>query len=59
MTDKELLDNLDARVMYTMLSGCEMDSHLGRKTYDPGSWAVSLRADELCRLLDMARGQAS
>jgi hypothetical protein len=58
MTDKELLDNLDARVMYTMLSGCEMDSHLGRKKYDPGSWAVSLRADELCRLLDLARGQA-
>jgi hypothetical protein len=58
MTDKELLDNLDARVMYTMLSGCEMDSHLGRKTYDPGSWAVSLRADELCRLLDLAKGQA-
>jgi len=57
MTDEQLLESLDARVMYTMLSGCEMDSHLGRKTYDPGSWAVSLRADELCRLLDLAKGQ--
>jgi hypothetical protein len=58
MTDEELLESLEARVMYIMLSGCEMDSHLGRTNYDPGSWAVSLRADEFCRLLDMAKGQA-
>ena len=58
MTDEQLLDSLEARVMYTMLSGCEMDSHLGRTKYDPGSWAVSLRADELCRLLDLAREQS-
>ena len=56
MTDKELLDSLETRVVYTMLAGCEMDDHFGREKYCPESWAVTLRADELCALIDMARG---
>lgn len=57
MTDEELLDGIEARVTYAMLSGCEMDDHLGRTKYDTGSWAVTLRADEVCALLDLARGK--
>jgi hypothetical protein len=56
MTDKELLDSLETRVTYAMLKGCEMDDYLGDEEYCPESWAVTLRADELCALIDMARG---
>ena len=55
MTDEEFLNNMEVRVMYTMLSGCEMDVHLGRDTFDPASWAMTLRSDEVCRLLDLAK----
>jgi hypothetical protein len=57
MSDEEFLEKIETRVMYTMLSGCEMDSHLGRNKFDPASWAVTLRADELCRLLDLAKAK--
>jgi hypothetical protein len=53
MSDKEFLEKIETRVMYAMLSGCEMDSYLGRYKFDPASWAVTLRADELCRLIDL------
>jgi hypothetical protein len=56
MTDEELLDAIEAKVLLAMLQGCEMDDHLGRKVFDPGSWVVTLRADQMSRLIDMARG---
>lgn len=55
MTDEEFLESVEARVIYTMLSGCEMETHLGYKKHDPCSWAVTLRADELNRLIDLAK----
>ena len=58
MTDEELLAMAEARVIFSMLEGCMMDDHLGRKVYAPGSWVVTLRADQMSRLIDMARGQA-
>jgi hypothetical protein len=56
MTDEELLAMAEARVIFSMLEGCMMDDHLGRKVYDPGSWVVTLRADHLSRLIDLAGG---
>jgi hypothetical protein len=56
MTDEELLAMAEARVIFSMLEGCMMDDHLGRKVYAPGSWVVTLRADQVSRLIDMARG---
>jgi hypothetical protein len=56
MTDEELLAMAEARVIFAMLQGCEMDDHLGRKVFDPGPWSVTLRADQVSRLIDMARG---
>jgi hypothetical protein len=56
MTDEELLVMVEARVLFAMLEGCMMDDHLGRKVFDPGSWVVTLRADQVSRLIDMARG---
>jgi hypothetical protein len=55
MNDKELLDSIEARVFYAMFDGCVVDDHLDQRI-DTGSWSVSLRADTLCRLLDMAKG---
>ena len=55
MTDEELVASIEARVFYAMFDGCVMDDHLGQKI-DAGSWSVSLRADTLCRLIDMAKG---
>ena len=57
MTDEELLEKIEARVLYAMLDGCSIDDHLGRSKYDVGSWSVSLRADQLSRLIDMARSK--
>jgi hypothetical protein len=57
MTDKELLEYAETKVIESMLDGCAMDDHLGRKKYDTGSWRVSFRADILSRLIDMARGK--
>ena len=55
MTDKELLESVEAKVLFSMLNGCLMDDHLGRGEHDVGSWSVSLRADQLSRLIDMAK----
>ena len=57
MTDEELLAMVEARVLFAMLEGCMMDDHLGRKVFDPGPWVVTLRADQISRLIDMARGE--
>ena len=57
MTDEELLEKFETMVLYTMLEGCLMDDHLGRSKYDVGSWVVRLRADQLSRLIDMARSK--
>jgi hypothetical protein len=56
MTDEELLAMAEARVIFAMLEGCMLYDHLGRKVYAPGSWVVTLRADQVSRLIDMARG---
>jgi hypothetical protein len=56
MTDEELLAMAEARVIFAMIEGCMMDDHLGRKVFDPGPWSVTLRADQVSRLIDMARG---
>ena len=59
MTDDELLNQLEHRLFDTMFEGCLMDDHLGRNRYDVCAWGVRMRADELSRLIDMARkGQA-
>jgi hypothetical protein len=55
MTDEELLRTLESRVFYTMFNGCFIETHLGNPKHDTGSWAVTLRADELSRLIDMAK----
>jgi hypothetical protein len=56
MDDEELLEMVEMRVIFAMLQGCDMDDHLGRKVFDPGPWVVTLRADQISRLIDMARG---
>ena len=55
MTDEQLLHWVESRVLYAMLDGCLMEDHLGKKKYDVESWAVSLRTDQLSRLIDMAK----
>jgi hypothetical protein len=55
MTDKEFLEMIETKVHFVMLTGCEMDDHLGRTKYDTASWALSFRADDMCRLIDMAK----
>lgn len=55
MTDEELLDFVETRIIYKMLNGCELDDHFGNRKYDVGSWSVSFRADILSRLVDMAK----
>ena len=55
MNDEQLLDFVEQKLMLKMFEGCVIDDHLGCKKHDVNSWAVSLRADQLSRLLDMAR----
>jgi len=55
MTDQEFLDITEEKLCFVMLNGCATDTHLGRKKVDPSSWAVTLRADDLSRLLDLAK----
>lgn len=55
MNDQELLEYVETKVIEKMLDGCEIDDHLGNRGYDIGSWSVSLRADTVSRLIDMAK----
>ena len=55
MTDEELLEHAETHLVYVMLSGCATETHLGYKKHDPCSWAVTFRADELSRLIDLAK----
>lgn len=55
MTDQELLEYVETKTIEKMLSGCDIEDHLGYKKYEPGNWAVTFRADTMCRLIDMAR----
>ena len=57
MNDEELLEKIEAQVLYAMLDGCLMDDHLKHEEYNVGSWAVGLRADQLSRLIDIARSK--
>lgn len=56
MTDAELLEYAETKTIEAMLSGCELDDHLGGKDYDAGSWSVTFRAETISRLIDMAKG---
>lgn len=55
MTDEELLAFVETKTIEKMLDGCGIDDHLGYKEYRPGNWAVTFRADIMCRLIDMAK----
>jgi hypothetical protein len=55
MTDEEFLGAVEARVIFAMLQGCDMDDYLGRKVFDPCPWVVTLRADQMSRLIDLAK----
>lgn len=55
MDDKELLDYVEQELFYKMIDGAATRDHLGYTDYAAGSWAVTLRADEVARLLDMAK----
>ena len=57
MTDKEFLDYVEQQLFSVMLSGCSIEDHVGYKEYDPGSWRVGLSAEQVARLLDMAKGK--
>jgi len=57
MDDKELLDFVEQELFYVMLNGVAVLDHLGYTEFEAGSWSVSFRADEVSRLLDMARGK--
>ena len=55
---EELLDFVEQQMFHAMLNGCSTLDHLGYTdiTADSvGSWSVRLRADEVARLLDMAK----
>ena len=57
MDDKEFLDYVEEEVFHKMLAGVAVLDHLGYTKFEAGSWAVTLRADEVSRLLDMAKGK--
>ena len=57
MTDEELLEYMETKVIDSMLEGCALDDHLGNKKYDACSWSVRFRSDMLSRLIDMARSK--
>jgi hypothetical protein len=57
MNDKELLDYVEQMMFMAMLNGCLIEDHLGYTIFAPGSWSVRFRADEVARLLDMAKGK--
>lgn len=58
MTDEQLLEYVETKIIFAMLGGCEIDDHLGNRKYDVGSWSVGIRADMLSRLIDMAKEKA-
>jgi hypothetical protein len=57
MNDKELLDFVEQEMFYAMLGGVAVLDHLGYTDFEAGSWSVSFRADQIARLLDMAKGK--
>ena len=59
MTDKELLNFVEQKLFHVMIEGAACHDHLGYTDFAPGSWAVSFRADEIARLLDLAKKGAT
>lgn len=60
MDDQEFLDYVEKLMFAAMLNGCYNVDWLdwfGYTDYGPGSWSVSLSADEVARLLYMVRGK--
>ena len=62
MTDKEFLDKWEAECSERMLGGCIMQHcWLGDSakamTRNAGTWAVVIRAEDMFRLIDIARSK--
>jgi hypothetical protein len=57
MNDKDFLNHVEKSVFETMLEGCFIEAHLGYEKYNPGNWQVRLNAEEVARLLDMAKAK--
>lgn len=62
LTDKEFLDKCEAKCSETMLEGCIMQHcWLGDSaktmTRQAGTWAVTIRVDDMFRLIDIARSK--
>jgi hypothetical protein len=54
MNDQEFFDFVERRTFNKMFEGCLIDDDLDDEI-DPAPWAVSLRAVDVFRLLDMAK----
>ena len=59
MNDKELLNFVEQQLFHVIIEGVATLDHIGYTDFAPGSWAVSFRADEIARLLDLAKKGAS
>ena len=62
LTDKEFLDKLEAKCAEKMLHGCIVQHcWLGYSAKDmtrnAGTWAVTTRAEDMFRLINMARSK--
>lgn len=57
MDDKELLDYVEQMMFHAMFEGCCVMSNIGYTDFEAGSWSVRLSADQIARLLDLARGK--
>jgi hypothetical protein len=55
MDDQELLNFVEQAMFHAMLEGCFVMSNIGYTDFEAGSWSVRLSADEVARLLDMAK----
>jgi hypothetical protein len=58
MTDKEFLDKWEAECTERMLGGC-ITQHDSAKTMTryAGTWAVTVRVEDMFRLIDIARSE--
>lgn len=57
MDDQKLLDYVEQALFDAMLDGCFIEDSLGYKMYSPRTWRVGLNAEQVARLLDMAKGK--
>jgi hypothetical protein len=62
MTDKEFLDKWEAECTERMLGGCItqhcwLEDSAKTMTRHAGSWAVTVRVEDMFRLIDIARSE--